>query len=145
MAKPHIIRLRGPWEYKAVELGIAAGRVTLPAPGLPQISRGGAVELSRRFGMPTGLGVHDRVWLVIQALGSGIAILNDGELGPLSSDGRLEVDVTTNLAERNELRLELKLPSAHCVSAQAGESMTQREPDQSRLSFLEVWLEIRSQ
>ncbi len=87
----HSIRLRDPWE-------------TEPARG-----DSGRVRLGRRFGRPTGLGPSDVVWLVVEgAAPSGVVTLNGSPLG--EAPGRF--DVTTELAERNHVTIEVDLPDA---------------------------------
>ncbi len=113
----HIIRLRGPWECEPLE-GESQARV----------------RLTRRFGLPTNLTPHDRVWLVIAGAGGrGVASLNNlvGEF--VGADAPAEFEITDQLLPRNLLRIDLDLPQ--------NEDASDREPSSP---FCEVRLEIRS-
>jgi len=97
---PHVIRLRGPWEFQPlarlipgpdgalVETAAAlppAGRVTPPADWGSSLSPGfrGRVRYTRRFNRPTGLEPHERVWLVIDGVDACGSYALDGH--PLGS------------------------------------------------------------
>ncbi len=125
----HVIRLRGPWEYRLVastsplaggsrgaqtgELP-PSGRITMPADWGSTLGADfrGRVAYHRRFGRPTGLGSADRVELVIvrvDALGS--VQLNGEWLGEIPAGGQAwRCNVTTRLTRRNELIVEVELP-----------------------------------
>lgn len=123
MTRPqHVIRLRGPWEYRLVEIappqaggppGTAVGAlppsgwVVMPADGSATLEPSfcGRVAFRRRFGRPTGLGPADRVDLVIAGVdASGSVRLNDESLGELPLGGQVwRCDVTARLRPRNEL------------------------------------------
>ncbi len=125
----HIIRLRGPWEYRpltrTVRLPDGSLRETtaaLPPPGRLRIPADwgrilgadfrGRVLLTRRFGQPTGLALGDRVDLVFELVETcGAATLNGTLLGPmLSGQGCPRFDITARLQRRNELNLVVELP-----------------------------------
>jgi hypothetical protein len=133
MIETHPIRLRGPWEC-----GINNGeprRVQMPAALAEVISTHGEGHLicRRRFGCPTCLDPHERVWLVIEgSLLSGEAQLNGEPLGRLRS-GRdsMAIDITTRLCERNEIALDFDV------------SAFQSLPTAADLLFADVRLEIR--
>lgn len=126
MAFPHVIRLRGPWRYDvivragtAVEMAREAeppttGQMTLPDDWGDVLGNGfrGRVRFTRRFGRPSGLEPHERVWLVIGgADASGMATLNDRPLGRVPGyclSGHF--DVTELLEDRNELAVDVELP-----------------------------------
>lgn len=67
---------------------------------------GGAVW-SRSFGMPTGVGAGDRIWLEIARPAACAAALNGRTLPPVVAGAAFwRHDVTADLRERNDLRLE---------------------------------------
>jgi beta-galactosidase/beta-glucuronidase len=115
MSTPHVIRLRGPWEYTVEARSSASsettelpptGRVTMPtdwAASLGDAFRG-RVAYRRRFGKPTNLASNERVWLVCDGATARAAIeLNGQSLGEVSGPSMsAEFDVTELLAERNE-------------------------------------------
>ncbi len=128
-AAPHLIRLRGPWQYEPLERQrLAADGQTiaddapLPPPGeaiLPAdwtrtlgADFRGRVRYRRPFGRPTNLAAGQAVWLVVGGVDlRGQAWLNDQPLGPV--DGYREPArflVTDRLAERNHLIIEVELP-----------------------------------
>jgi hypothetical protein len=92
---PHRIRLRGPWQAGALTVRVPEQLAELA----PQ-----AVTLTRHFGWPSPLAAHERVWLVFHALTMPCeAWLNDQPLGNIGH----EIEVTSLLRERNELRVDL--------------------------------------
>ena len=101
----HVIRLRGPWEYRPS----ASGSRPAETDGLPPPGR---VAYHRRFGRPTGLGSADRVELVIDRVDAlGSVQLNGESLGEIPAGGQAwRCDVTTRLTRRNELIVEVELP-----------------------------------
>ena len=113
----HIIRLRGPWEYRVLTSDSPlSGHLTMPADWGSTLGADfrGRVAYRRRFGRPTGLGPADRVELVIgrvDALGS--VRLNGEPLGEIPAGGQpWRCDVTAALRRRNELIVEVELPHA---------------------------------
>jgi len=135
---PHIIRLRGPWEYKLLDaaameeaLGEFAaaptGRADLSTDWTATFRQGvGRLRLIRRFGRPSGLPPGEVVWLAIERLGNRLDVfLNGRSHGCL--DPPIRLDVTGALFERNELRIELELPVSPGeawleIASEAGES-----------------------
>ncbi|MFQ3592880.1 MAG: hypothetical protein SNJ82_06775 [Gemmataceae bacterium] len=91
---PHRIRLRGPWQWHSAT---ATGTITLPG----RIAESGLVTFSRRFGLPSNLDAHERVWLLRPDAAEAPATLNGIPLppGPVC-------DLTALLRPRNELRLD---------------------------------------
>ncbi|MFM9024374.1 MAG: hypothetical protein ACKON7_03365 [Planctomycetaceae bacterium] len=84
MTAPHRIRLQSAWHATA----------------------DGAVW-SRSFGMPTGVNAGDRIWLEITRPAAGAAVLNGRPLPPVVAGAAAwRHDVTADLRDRNELRLE---------------------------------------
>jgi hypothetical protein len=108
MNAPHRIRLHGPWEYEIT--GGERGRFRFADGWSRVVDKGfvGTVRLSRRFNRPTGLGDHNRVWLVVEAVPSGAKMsLNDDTLGTGGSDARAaEFDITRRLDDRNLLTID---------------------------------------
>ncbi len=115
MPRDHVIRLRGPWEYRAwASPSAVAGRITLPADWGSTLGPDfrGRVAYRRRFGCPTGLEPGDRVDLVIDRVDAlGSVRLNDEPLGDIPVGGQAwRCDVTRRLGRRNELTVEVELP-----------------------------------
>ncbi|MCY2986289.1 MAG: hypothetical protein NTY19_00210 [Planctomycetota bacterium] len=125
----HIIHLRGPWECRpltrTIPLPDGSLRETteaLPPPGRLRIPADwgrilgadfrGRVQLTRRFGQPTGLAPGDRVDLVLELVEAcGVAMLNGTPLGPiLSGQECTRFDITARLQRRNELAVVVELP-----------------------------------
>jgi hypothetical protein len=110
MIETHAIRLRGPWECQTHD---GPRRVHMPA-ALAAIIDGkseGHFVCRRRFGCPTCLEPHERVWLVLERSAlSGEANLNNEPLGQIDPAQQvIEFDVTSRLRERNELVLEFEV------------------------------------
>lgn len=90
---PHVIRLREPWQHS-------------PVPG--------GTRHTRSFNCPTNLAPEQRVWLVIEGAGVSSVTVNGSSVGQASrlsgfrgQAGRLSYEVTSLLAPRNEIVLEL--------------------------------------
>jgi len=84
MSAPHRIRLQAAW----------------------RVAAGGSVWI-RSFGRPTGVGPDGRVWLVIERPTACAAALNGRIVPPVvGGTAAWRHDITTDLRERNELRLE---------------------------------------
>jgi hypothetical protein len=135
MIETHAIRLRGPWECQ-LENG-EVRRVHLPA-SLRQALAGasrGRLTCRRRFGCPTCLDPHERVWLVVELPRfAGHVDLNGEQVGHMRrSEDVVEIDVTSRLAERNQLAIVFQL----------GETGDGTQSAADDLLFAEVRLEIR--
>jgi hypothetical protein len=123
---PHIIRLRGPWEYKPLWVweqapdGSRSVSNRLPPPGGSFIAPGnwrellgddfrGFVRLVRLFHRPTGLNADSRVWLAYYDMPSAAPgfILNGCPCGREGSSSRDEI--TRLLQSSNELWLSVTL------------------------------------
>lgn len=147
MSDVHIIRLRGPWEYlplartwtdaDAVRRESTAdlpppGRVHLPADWEATLGADfrGRVRYTRRFGLPTNLEPHERVWLVIEGVDYfGSLALNGTSLGEIVGYQSLcEFDVTRLLAERNSLSLDVELPQVDEAPDSAGQALAEHQP-----------------
>jgi beta-galactosidase/beta-glucuronidase len=129
MSQPHVIRLRGPWQYEPVAqwrlnaAGAMSELTQLPPPGrmvMPGdwgLALGhdfrGRVRFVRPFGRPTRLEPGEQVWLVIGGVDlSGMAELNGRPLGPVAGYREpTRFDVTRWLDERNELVIDVELPA----------------------------------
>ena len=95
MSEPHRIRLQAAWD-------VAAGGTTW----------------TRSFGKPTGVGPGDRVWLVVERPAACAAALNGRPLPPVADRAAAwRHDVTADLRDRNELRLELHEPPGPVTAA----------------------------
>jgi len=156
----HIIRLRGPWEYKplarvsigegdvrreSVESLPPGGRIQLPSDWGSTLGAAfrGRVRYERRFGLPTNLDPHERVWLVVEGVDYfGAVSLNATALGPIIGyNCPTEFDVTDILSPRNVVTLDVELPQY-----QSGAAAPDR-PGREQLAggpIGEVRLEIRS-
>lgn len=128
--RPHIIRLRGPWDYEPLsrtrllpdgtirEEGAGelppAGRIQMPADWAETLGAEfrGRVRYTRRFGCPSGLATNDLIELVIvQVDALGAVHLNGRPLvGIPAGQLNTRVDITRRLQPRNELHVEVELP-----------------------------------
>ncbi len=128
-AAPHVIRLRGPWQYEPLARTVLlpngttreepgtlppSGKTEVPADWGEKLGADfrGRVRFTRRFGLPTGLSSAHRVDLVIERVVSfGSAALNGESLGDLPiGGGPYRFDVTARLRPRNELGIEVEFP-----------------------------------
>ncbi len=127
----HVIRLRGPWQYRPLARTVLlADGTTHEEPGpLPRAGRihmpcdwgntlghdfRGRVIYTRRFHRPTGLERGDSVMLVFDQIDAlGRASLNGRPLGEFRwPEMPARFDVTRLLEESNELTVEVELPRA---------------------------------
>ncbi|GIW90072.1 MAG: hypothetical protein KatS3mg109_0504 [Pirellulaceae bacterium] len=109
----HVIRLRGPWQYRFVDNHSRAGEegtVRLPEGWAAWLDTsdsrrpaGGWVILSRRFGHPTGIEPNDRIYLRIENAPRSAQIRLNGQL--LSADTARPIEVSGLLARNNVLEL----------------------------------------
>ena len=124
--EPHIIRLRGRWNFEplartvlladgttSVEPGSLppAGRAQLPANWDEVLGRDfrGRVRFSRHFHCPTGLTSRHRVYLVTESFnGFGEVKLNGRLLGLLTL-AHHRFDITAQMVQRNELSIEIEM------------------------------------
>jgi len=110
---PHLIRLRGPWDYEPLARtvlhpngSIEAEEGLVPPPGRCSVPRlvamlgadfRGRVRYRRRFGRPTGLRTRDRVELVMERVDAlGRVTLNQTRLGEIAAgqtNARFDVTV----------------------------------------------------
>jgi hypothetical protein len=137
MIETHSIRLRGPWEC---DVAGASRRIRMPVLRALLIGDNYRERLScrRKFGCPTCLDPHERVWLVIEiSAQSGEAMLNGERLGSFQGCGQsTEFELTGRLKERNELRLDFDF-----AQRTAGTAALDAATDE--LLFKDVRLEIR--
>lgn len=129
MTEPHVIRLRGPWEYTPLARWSrdSAGSVVESTQGLPAVGKHampadwgaalgadfrGKVRYLRRFHAPTNLDVRDSVFLVFDGVDlRGEATLNRTPLGSVAGwQSPTRFDITSLLKLRNQLVVEVELP-----------------------------------
>jgi hypothetical protein len=137
MIETHTIRLRGPWQC---DVGGQQSRFHVPVQrrSVVRDDYRGRLSCRRRFGCPTCLDPHERVWLVIEEPARpGEAMLNSQPLGAFQIIGdSSEFDITGRLRERNELVLDLDFARPF-----SGTTFSNSGADE--LLFKEVRLEIR--
>jgi beta-galactosidase/beta-glucuronidase len=99
---PHVIRLRGFW--RGDELREAQQIEAQQSP----------LRYCRRFGAPTGLDYHERVWLVCEGIAAPATIYVNGEVvgNTATSAADFECDMTSRLQSRNEVCLEFAAAAA---------------------------------
>lgn len=124
MTHPHSIRLRGPWDVTVITdhaaaavssaRSLSARRVVMPTSwaGMLGTAFRGRVKCERSFARPTGLELHERVWLVCEGVDArGQVTLNGVHLG--SIDGYAlpaRFEITSLLAPRNACVIEVEVP-----------------------------------
>jgi hypothetical protein len=117
----HIIRLRGPWNYRLLvpsaphaanqATSLRTGTINLPGDWRQTFGDEfqGRVELTRRFGRPTGLEAGARVELVIEPADACSALrLNGDLLEPVVQPPAARFDVTHRLRPRNTLEVTIE-------------------------------------
>ena len=118
MPYPHVIRLRGPWQYRPLtrfDLGPLPppGRVELPTDWGATLGDEfrGRVRYERSFNPPTHLDPHERVWLVIEGAGARADVsLNGHPLGTVEGYALAsEWDITEGIGRRNVLSIDVEL------------------------------------
>lgn len=108
----HSIRLRGPWIVARNNQSIT---IDFPASWHAVYERlgPGEVQLSRRFGQPTGVETGDSLVLVVESTAFvHSAELNGDRLGEVRLGEVNRFDVNSQLAPRNEFKLTAQLPEA---------------------------------
>ncbi len=117
MPYPHLIRLRGPWQYSPL---VCFGDGPLPPPGGVELPTDwgatlgecfrGRVRYERNFNSPTNLDPHERVWLVIDGADARADVsLNGDPLGAVEGYAlSAEWDITEKLGPRNTLSIEVE-------------------------------------
>jgi hypothetical protein len=134
MIETHTIRLRGPWQCIIGERTI---RVHMPEQLNTVVGDDyhGRLVCHRKFGCPTCLDPHERVWLVVEKPARpGYAMLNLLPLGRFENNGKpTEFEITKRLGERNELSLVFGFDK----------SVASAESAPGELLFKDVRLEIR--
>ena len=76
----------------------------------------GTVRYTRRFGRPTNLEAHERVWLVVEDVAGSATIELNGEKVPDTF-----YDVTDRLRERNLLQIDVTQPDPAQPAGLVGE------------------------
>jgi len=131
MPEPHVIRLRGPWEYEPLERFVRlvdgpycseteglppAGKVQLPCDWSATLGHDfrGRVRFTRHFNCPTNLDAEERVWLAFDGVDyQAQVLLNDHKLGWVQGYERpRRVEITTKLQPHNLLLVEVSLPAS---------------------------------
>ncbi len=135
---PHVIRLRGPWEYEPLArfATLSDGRVDVKNDGLPPsgiielpadwgkvlgAEFQGRVRFTRRFRCPTGLSPTLHVWLIIDDVDWQAEVtLNESLLGKVAHSDSPEpsqelqcparFDITTLLSPQNKLSIVITCP-----------------------------------
>ena len=129
MSAPHVIRLRGPWEYQPLARTVllpdgstqtepgdlpSGGRMQMPANWGATLGLDfrGRVRYTRGFNWTAALGDGDRVELVVeQADAFGEITLNGTPLGRIQlSDPPARYEIAALLQPRNELIVVVELP-----------------------------------
>ena len=112
---PHRIRLRGPWEYDALDVTkdqpSPSGRVTMPCPhwdGPP-----GRVRFLRRFGYPGRIDSYEHVWLTVAEVSGRADLILNGHRLAVALGGPCEFEVTPLLEPRNRLEIPLDAASGN--------------------------------
>jgi beta-galactosidase/beta-glucuronidase len=123
-SEPHLIRLRGPWQYRVLEPHEATGRITMPADWGATLGANfrGRVQYVRRFNRPTGLVPGQPVDLVFDGVDAlAVVTLNDRPLLEIPPGGEpARIDIAGLLEERNTLVVEVSLPDDEIVKRPAG-------------------------
>jgi hypothetical protein len=122
---PHIIRLRGPWQYQPLARFVPlpgdalqptinklppGGVIALPADwgGVLGSDFQGTVRFLRRFNRPTGLDAASRVWLVIEEVDfQALVALNGREYGEVIAGSANSVSETRECPTRFEITADL--------------------------------------
>lgn len=107
---PHTIRLRGPWECRALDPAGPVVQITVPARLDKALTGVARMELLRRFNWVASIGSDERVWLYLdRCRGEAEVRLNGVPLGSHAATwDRFRFDVTRVLQQRNELQIILE-------------------------------------
>jgi len=158
MSYPHLIRLRGPWQYEVIETGAPvglplAGQMVLPADWGRQlgVSFRGRVRFTRNFGRPPGLEPHERVRLVCDGIDPHGAMLLGGQrLGNATGYALpCRADVTELLKPRNTVELNIDFPAGSSPPRPGREQLPGGPVGEVRLEILstnwldDFWMEVR--
>jgi hypothetical protein len=142
MSRPHVIRLRGPWELEPVArfVGQLDGTYRPVKEGLPRFARAkmpadwssvfgadflGRVRYRRAFQKPTGLESEQRVFLVVEPPRSEACVLLGGELLGFvhAGKGRGRFEITNRLQSSNKLDVIVDHPALDEMRRALGEPM----------------------
>jgi hypothetical protein len=140
--KPHVIRLRGPWDAQLAACDGSPDGAGERLASLGQLWRWlpadfqGQVAVRRRFGCPPQLASEERVVLVIPALPAALEVrLNDEELGAAAAHTEVRFDIRRRLAARNELVLRLSCSAGAEQEARHFEPGVAADESHVRLEF----------
>lgn len=126
-APPHVIRLRGPWQYELAAVAALPGATESKPPAiapsgslrlptdlyrLQEAGWTGPVTFRRRFNRPSGIRPVDQLFLVVEdATCAGEVSLNGHRLGVLSPDCPLTAfSILAVIAPHNELTIHSVAP-----------------------------------
>lgn len=155
MPYPHVIRLRGPWRYEALDRDVdcqslappgATGQIRLPADWGDILGAGflGRVRFGRAFNQPSGLSPAERVWLVVAGADATATVeLNGRHIGNVPGYALgLRRDVTELLRPHNQLVVDV---SRHRSDSARHPTVATRPGREHLPGGLVggVWLEIR--
>ncbi|HQU45303.1 MAG: hypothetical protein B7Z73_06625 [Planctomycetia bacterium 21-64-5] len=161
MPYPHVIRLRGPWQFEPLARATLdadgqitdnsadlppAGRATVPEDWGERLGNGfrGRARYRRAFNPPATLDPHERLWLVVEGVDAfGHVSVNGTRLGTIDGYAlRRGFEVTQLVGPRNEIELEIELPAELPGVKQALRPGRERLPGGP---IGEVRLEVRTQ
>lgn len=120
MREPHVIRLRGPWEFTPLESFIAIGelpppgKLTMPCDWADTLGRDfrGRVCYLRRFGRPGFPEPYEQMWIVFNGVRSRATVsLNGQPLGEIEANEPGNFEVTDRLEFRNVLEVVVEHPA----------------------------------
>ena len=120
MREPHVIRLRGPWEFMPLaRWGEDAtlsppGKVTMPCDWSASLGRDfrGRVCYLRRFGQPGFVEPYEQMWITFNGIrGRATVSLNGQPLGEVEGDDPGNFEVTGRLEFRNILEVIVEQPA----------------------------------
>ena len=142
MTYPHLMRLRGPWNWATLPPAPAAsGKLNVPADWSEVLGADtpGPVRFSRHFQAPARLEPHERLFLVVGGIdAAGTVRVNGTELAEITGGypHRSSYDITALLAPRNLLEIDVLVPP---------EALRYGRDGQAGGLVREIALEVRSE
>ena len=107
MTQPHVIRLRGPWEFETLGDDPQRGIVQAEGDWLAGLTAGQRIRLRRRFQRPTGLSAQTQVTIVVAGVACERVLLNEEALEGVTEGDAVRFDVSTRLRPSNLLTIEV--------------------------------------